>query len=111
MGQDARLGYEISRQMISSFFSREQEAEADTWGFQTLAKAGVHPKAHADFFRKVKNMREGADVPEWLSTHPNDDARITAADQYTLPADFVTQPFDTLSWNAMHRVICKSKTH
>jgi beta-barrel assembly-enhancing protease len=106
MGQDARLGYEISRQIISSYFSREQEAEADTWGFQTLVNAGVHPKAHADFFRKVKNMREGADVPEWLSTHPNDDARITAADQYALPADFVTQPFDTISWNAMRNIIC-----
>lgn len=110
MGQDARLGYEISRQIISSYFSREQEAEADTWGFQTLVKAGVHPKAHADFFRKVKQMREGAEVPEWLSTHPNDDARISAADQYKLPERFTSKPFDSLSWNTMHKEICKSPT-
>jgi beta-barrel assembly-enhancing protease len=108
MGQDARLGYEISRQMISSYFSREQEAEADTWGFQTLVKAGIHPKAHADFFRKIKDLRNGADVPEWLSTHPNDDARIDAADQFLLPQKFTHLPFDTSSWNNMRKSICKN---
>lgn len=106
-GQDARLGYEISRQLISSYFSREQEAQADAWGFALLEKAGISPRAHADFFRKIQSLHGDAEIPDWMSTHPADESRIKAAESYTLPADFKEIPLDTAGFkklqNRIHR--------
>ncbi len=98
LGQDTRMGYELSRQIINSYFSREQESEADAWGFKLLVDAHIHPKAHADFFRNIEKLYEGDEVPSWLSTHPENGARIQAAERYTLPANFKEIPLDTLAF-------------
>lgn len=99
LGQDARLGYEVSRQLISSYFSREQEAEADAWGFDLLTRSGIHPKAHADFFRKIKASEGETEMPTWLSTHPDHESRILAAENYALPDGFQEIPLDTFAFH------------
>lgn len=103
LGQDARLGYEISRQLISSYFSREQEAEADAWGFDLLVRSGIHPRAHAEFFRKLEAEEAGAEIPAWLSTHPDHESRILAAERYALPEGFREIPLDTLAFHQYHQ--------
>ena len=103
LGQDTRMGYELSRQLISSYFSREQESEADAWGFQLMTNAHIHPKAHADFFRNMEKLSEGDEVPSWLSTHPDNGARIQAAERYALPANFEEIPLDTLAFSKLQK--------
>lgn len=105
LGQDSRMGYELGRQLISSFFSREQEAEADAWGFNLLVNAGIHPKAHADFFRKIEKLQEGEETPSWLSTHPENGSRIQAAERYSLPKEFQELPLDTVAFRKVKNAL------
>jgi predicted Zn-dependent protease len=102
LGQDSRMGFELSRQILSSYFSREQESEADTWGFDLLVKAQIDPQAHADFFRIIEKLNGEGDIPSWLSTHPDHASRIQAAENYALPQDFKAVPLDTVSFSRMY---------
>ena len=56
--------------------SRTQETEADVVGQQLMAKAGFDPRAAVNLW---ENMIEagGSRPPEWLSTHPDPNARIS----------------------------------
>jgi len=107
LGQDARMGYELSRHLISSFFSREQETEADAWGLRLMSRSGIHPKSHALFFRKMQAMQQGSELPVWLSSHPDHQSRIDAAEAYLPGIDFNEIPMDSLSWNSMRKDLCK----
>lgn len=55
--------------------SRTQETEADVVGQQLMARAGFDPRAAVNLW---ENMIEagGSRPPEWLSTHPDPNARI-----------------------------------
>lgn len=62
-------------------FTRGDEAEADRVGIQTLARAGFDPNAMAGAFQALQKVMRvnGADVPEFLLTHPLDTKRIAEA--------------------------------
>ncbi len=64
-------------------FTRQDEAEADRVGIQTLARAGFDPNAMADFFARMdRALRPGNDdsnVPGLLRTHPVTVTRISDA--------------------------------
>jgi predicted Zn-dependent protease len=59
-------------------YSRTQEYEADRVGLLYMARAGFDPNAAIGFWERFQahNRGRGADAPEFLSTHPLDDARI-----------------------------------
>lgn len=61
--------------------SREHEREADRVGMQTLARAGFDPAAMAGFFEKLQRSApiDAERYPEFLRTHPVNDARISDA--------------------------------
>ena len=64
-------------------YSRDREAEADRVGIETLALAGMDPKAMALMFERLQRSSRytGANqVPEFLRTHPVTKSRI--ADSY-----------------------------
>lgn len=69
-------------------FSREQEAEADRIGMQTLVRTGMDPHAVPDMFSNMqRSMRFMGDrPPEFLLSHPVTEKRIAdsmlRADQY-----------------------------
>ena len=69
-------------------FSRDQEAEADRIGMQTLVKTGMDPHAVPDMFSNMqRSMRFMGDrPPEFLLSHPVTEKRIAdstlRADQY-----------------------------
>ncbi len=69
-------------------FSRDNEAEADRVGMQTLVNAEMNPNAMADMFELMqRSMRFSGDrPPEFLLTHPVTEKRIadarSRADQY-----------------------------
>lgn len=55
--------------------SRAQETEADVVGQQLMAKAGFDPRAAVNLWQNMI-AAGGGRPPEWLSTHPNPQARI-----------------------------------
>ncbi|NNE02330.1 MAG: M48 family metallopeptidase [Eudoraea sp.] len=58
-------------------FSRSHETEADRIGLQIMAIAGYNPDAAAELWRRMKANSGGQGPPEFLSTHPSNDTRIT----------------------------------
>ncbi|MFB1490288.1 MULTISPECIES: M48 family metallopeptidase [unclassified Thiocapsa] len=59
-------------------YSRTQEYEADRVGLLYMARAGFDPTEAVGFWERfqAENRGSGTRAPEFLSTHPLDDARI-----------------------------------
>jgi len=59
-------------------YSRDHEREADSLGFKWMVKAGYNPRDMMGVFRKLGKLRwfEGGEMPIYLSTHPEIDARL-----------------------------------
>lgn len=57
-------------------YSRTHELEADRLGLIFMALAGYDPGASIPFWQRMAQGKEGA-PPEFLSTHPSDDSRIS----------------------------------
>lgn len=57
--------------------SRAQETEADVVGQQLMAAAGFDPRKAVDLWQNMISASSGNQSPEWLSTHPNPEARIS----------------------------------
>ncbi|HEY0178772.1 MAG TPA: M48 family metalloprotease [Dokdonella sp.] len=62
-------------------FTRSEEAEADRFGIQTMARAGFDPNAMAGAFQTLQKVMRvnGSDVPEFLINHPVNTKRIAEA--------------------------------
>jgi predicted Zn-dependent protease len=56
--------------------SRKQESEADHIGLVLMALAGYDPHAAITLWERLASLNKGQKGPQWLSTHPTDDARI-----------------------------------
>lgn len=57
-------------------YSRKHENEADALGFDMMVAAGYNPQGMIDVFEILRKASEGKKPPEFLSTHPDDSARI-----------------------------------
>ncbi|MEO9964522.1 MAG: M48 family metallopeptidase [Reichenbachiella sp.] len=58
-------------------FSRTHESEADKIGLIFMAIAGYNPKAAPKFWERMAAGSGGQAPPEWQSTHPSHDTRIS----------------------------------
>ena len=56
--------------------SRAQETEADVVGQRLMAQAGFDPRKAVDLWQNMIAASSGSRPPQWLSTHPNPEARI-----------------------------------
>ena len=68
-GVGSQLGYMLP-------YSRLHEYEADKMGLIFMAMAGYDPHEAIDFWQRMKEMKDGAAPPEFVSTHPSDEKRI-----------------------------------
>jgi predicted Zn-dependent protease len=55
-------------------FSREHESEADVEGLRYAIRAGYDPEEAPKLWERMAKLG-GGDTPEWLSTHPDSQAR------------------------------------
>lgn len=74
----ARVAYGVGATLLYVLpYSRTHESEADYLGLIYMAKAGYDPRAAVDFWRKMQQKYGDLEPPEFLSTHPNSETRIT----------------------------------
>ncbi len=58
-------------------FSRVQESEADHLGLIFMAMAGYDPNEALSFWQRMAQQNKSQTPPEFMSTHPSDESRIT----------------------------------
>lgn len=106
-GGDAVVVGELSRTALSNMFNRKQEEEADAFGWELMAKAGLDPRVLATFFRKLEAEHpSGPEQLEILNTHPHNSARIRASLEKSLPEGFEERPFD-IDWQGVKDAMSK----
>ncbi len=72
-GQLAR----IASGVMELNYGRDAETEADNCSVEWLYKTSYNPIGAAGFFEKIEKQGKGPGIPEFLSTHPNPDNRIS----------------------------------
>jgi len=69
------LGGAVATVALTLPNSRTAEHEADEVGLELMARAGYNPNAAVTLWEKM-SAKGGAKPPEFLSTHPSDQARV-----------------------------------
>lgn len=69
--------YPIGSQVALLKYGRSQESEADEMGLYLMSMAGYDPRAAIPFWNRMEAASSGARQPEFLSTHPNPETRIS----------------------------------
>lgn len=81
----------LGGQLAELRFTREQEQRADAFALRLMADAGYNPEALARAFEAIDERAgelrdEDVDLPDWMLSHPNIDARIATARAAAAPA-------------------------
>ena len=63
-------------------YSRTHEKEADRLGLFFMAMAGYNPETAVGFWERMAASKDGAGMPEFLSTHPASETRIQNIKNY-----------------------------
>ncbi|MEM9019006.1 MAG: M48 family metallopeptidase [Planctomycetota bacterium] len=71
------LGAAAGGQLYLLKYTRDQETEADFYGVQYMAAAGYNPVGQVQVMEILREASGGQGGPEWLSTHPAPDTRIS----------------------------------
>ena len=73
----ASMAGQAALELTSLRFSRDDEREADEYGFDALVRAGINPAGMPAFFQTLGQLGDGP-VPGFLSTHPPSEERDRA---------------------------------
>jgi len=97
----------MGQMALALSYSRDMEREADRRGIERLQRAGVRADGMAAFFAEIKDdvaKSMLSDLPEFLSSHPDLDARIAATRQPPTGAPAMSEA----AWAALRKA-CDSK--
>lgn len=97
----------IGHLALAMSYSRDMEREADKRGIELLQKAGIRADGMSAFFAIIKaDVEKGmfSGLPEFLSSHPDLDARIEATRQPPTGAPAMSEA----AWQALRKV-CDAK--
>ena len=72
---------QIIGQLVNMKFGRDDELQSDRLGVQFMAEAGYDPRALIRVMEILAASTQGARPPEFFSTHPNPENRITRIQQ------------------------------
>ena len=76
--QLAQLAFGVGTQYgVLLPYSRTHETEADRLGLIFMAVAGYDPSTAIGFWQRMAEISGGANVPQFLSTHPSNTTRIS----------------------------------
>jgi len=73
-------------------YSRKHEYEADKIGMVFMAMAGYDPADAIKFWERMAASGAGANIPQFLSTHPSDENRIAAMKEFLPKAKTYYKP-------------------
>lgn len=59
-------------------YGREEELEADALGVRYMTRSGYNPRGQMEVMQVLAKLSQGAKQPEFLSTHPDPNARVQA---------------------------------
>lgn len=68
--------------MINMKYGREDELESDRFGVKYLYETGYEPEAQIEVMKVLKEAAGGQRQPEFLSTHPDPENRISEIQKY-----------------------------
>ncbi len=79
LGQAALVAIQAGSIQFQIDFTRENEAEADRVGMQTLSESQFDPRSMPTFFERLQQSTRyyGQNIPEFLRTHPVTASRIS----------------------------------
>lgn len=72
------VGTAAGGQLFLLKYSRSNELEADALGVRYMSKLGYNPVGQVQVMEILREASGGSSQPEWLSTHPASDTRISA---------------------------------
>ena len=82
LGETAQnLGNMVANVTIGLPKSRTDETEADRMGVELAARAGYDPHAAISLWQKMEKLA-GSQPPQWLSTHPSNETRLSDLKDY-----------------------------
>ncbi len=85
LGGEAAQVAQIGAALLSLKYSRDQEREADRFGFELVCRAGYDPRGMIEVFRILQGLGASSGVLEFLSTHPDPGNRIRALSALRCP--------------------------
>ncbi len=101
----------LSKMMLGSAYSRENESEADEVSVDLMRKAGADPRAINGFFRKIAPLGDAKpSVFDALSSHPVTSERIAAVEKLAADAPKTVKPIlDAAEWAALKKICNEAK--
>ncbi|WP_298894870.1 M48 family metallopeptidase [uncultured Psychroserpens sp.] len=82
-------------------FSRGHETQSDEIGLYLMAIAGYNPDEAAELWKRMKANSGGQAPPEFLSTHPSNDTRISNLQQWAPKAKAEAKKFGVDSFRPL----------
>jgi len=91
----------ILKELMTLNYSRDQEAQADDYSVRYLATSGYACDGTAGFFTKLLTEGQDVKIPEFLSDHPDSEARVQAVRRAAREAGCSTELGDPSEWQAI----------
>lgn len=82
-------------------FSRSHETQSDKFGLTLMAIAGYNPDEAAELWKRMKANSGGQAPPEFLSTHPSNDTRISNLQEWAPAAKTEAKKFGVSSFRPL----------